>query len=153
MTKENIKELLSLLGFTQDNHVWTKKYSAADALLKVDISSNGNIYYRECGITVGRETTSNLLEPENLVVLECVDRLLSKGYKPAHIELEPAWKLGHTAKGGYADIWVRTYKDVMMGTEIDKDSLLIIECKTKPSWTSISNKHPKQLKAWTRTTY
>lgn len=65
------------------------------------------------------------------MVLECVDRLLSKGYYANHIELEPHWKLGHGTKGGYADIWVRTYSDnAFDGNDDDKISLLIIECKT-----------------------
>ena len=29
------------------------------------------------------------------MVLECVDRLLGKGYKPQDIILEDSWKLGH----------------------------------------------------------
>ncbi len=131
MDKSNIKELLTLLEFKQDNNVYTKKYTNVSEPLKVDISGDGHIYYRECGITVGRETTCNLLEPENLVVLHCVDRLLWKGYSPYHIELEPAWKLGHSAKGGYADVWVRTFKNGGFdGSNEDKESLLIIECKT-----------------------
>lgn len=111
MDKNNIRELLELLKFKQEGNIYTKRYSDAFSPLKIDIEGDGHIYYRECGITVGRETTSNLLEPENLVVLHCVDRLLWKGYNPIHIELEPAWKLGHSAKGGYADVWVRTFKD------------------------------------------
>ncbi len=51
------------------------------------------------------------------------------GYKPEHIELEPAWKLGHTQKGGYADIWVRTHSSLSGEMAADKESLLIIECK------------------------
>ena len=51
------------------------------------------------------------------------------GYKPEHIELEPAWKLGHTQKGGYADIWVRTHSSLSGEMATDKESLLIIECK------------------------
>lgn len=131
MTKDNIKELLNLLEFEHDGNIYTKKYENVNEPLKVDISGDGHVYYRECGITIGRETICNLLEPENLVVLHCVDRLLWKGYKPIHLELEPAWKLGHTAKGGYADIWVRTFKDgALYGSDEDKESLLIIECKT-----------------------
>ena len=60
-------------------------------------------------------------QAENIVVLECVHRLLAKGYKPEHIELEPKWKLGHGASGGRADILVR---------DNDGQVLLIIECKT-----------------------
>ena len=131
MTKDNIKELLNLLEFEHDGNIYTKKYENVNEPLKVDISGDGHIFYRECGISIGRETTCNLLEPENLVVLHCVDRLLWKGYNPIHIELEPAWKLGHTAKGGYADVWVRTFKDGGFdGSDDDKESLLIIECKT-----------------------
>ncbi len=131
MTKDNIQELLQLLEFEHDGNVYSKRYEKVNEPLKVDISGDGHIFYRECGISIGRETTCNLLEPENLVVLHCVDRLLWKGYSPFHIELEPAWKLGHSAKGGYADVWVRTYKDGGFdGSDSDKESLLIIECKT-----------------------
>ena len=131
MTKDNIQELLSLLEFEHDGNVYFKRYENVNEPLKVDISGDGHIYYRECGISIGRETTCNLLEPENLVVLHCVDRLLWKGYSPFHIELEPTWKLGHSAKGGYADVWVRTFKDGGFdGSDDDKVSLLIIECKT-----------------------
>ena len=55
---------------------------------------------------------------------------MSKGYRAEHIELEPRWKLGHSSKSGYADIWVRTYGEgKVIGTDEDKESLLIIECK------------------------
>ena len=132
MNKDNIQELLTLLEFKHDGTIYSKRYSNINEPLKVDISGDGHIYYSECGITIGRETTCNLLEPENLVVLHCVDRLLWKGYHPHHIELEPAWKLGHSRKGGYADIWVRTFKNGgFNGSDEEKESLLIIECKTR----------------------
>ena len=131
MNKDNIQELLQLLEFDQEGNIFLKNYPFGYEPLKVDISGDGHIYYRECGITIGRETICNLLEPENLVVLHCVDRLLMKGYSPFHIELDPAWKLGHSAKGGYADVWVRTFKNGGFdGSDEDKESLLIIECKT-----------------------
>ncbi len=129
ITKSNIRTLLDLLGFSQDGNVYIKRYEDIEATLKVDVASE-HIFYKESGITVGRETTSNFSEPENFVVLECVDRLLSKGYRTEHIELEPQWKLGHSSKSGYADIWIRTFGDGrIIGTDEDKDSLLIIECK------------------------
>lgn len=131
ITKDNIRQLLTSLEFSQEGNIFKKTYSNAAKPLIVDVKAE-YIYYKEADITVGRDTTSNFSEPENFVVLECVDRLLSKGYSPAHIELEPHWKLGHSAKSGWADIWVRTYKtDVVLGIDEDKDSLLIIECKTK----------------------
>lgn len=129
ITKSNIRTLLELLGFSQNGNVYIKRYEDIGATLKVDVASE-HIFYKESGITVGRETTSNFSEPENFVVLECVDRLLSKGYRTEHIELEPQWKLGHSSKSGYADIWIRTFGDGrIIGTDEDKDSLLIIECK------------------------
>lgn len=129
ITKSDIKKLLNLLGFTQEENLFSKTYENAGVTLKVDVAAE-HIFYAEANITVGRETTSNFSEPENFVVLECVDRLLSKGYRAEHIELEPRWKLGHSSKSGYADIWVRTYGEgKVIGTDDDKESLLIIECK------------------------
>lgn len=128
ITKDNIKKLLSILKFKQEGNIYTKLYEGIRTPLKVDIK-NERFHYNEIGITVGRETTSNFSEPENFVVFECIDRLLYMGYKPEHIELEPAWKLGHTQKGGYADIWVRTYNGLSGEMATDKESLLIIEYK------------------------
>lgn len=128
ITKDNIKKILSILCFEQEGDVFIKSYEDVSVPLKVDVR-NERFYYEEVGITVGRETTSNFSEPENFVVFECIDRLLSMGYKPEHIELEPAWKLGHTQKGGYADIWIRTHSSLSGEMATDKESLLIIECK------------------------
>ena len=128
ITKDNIEKLLSLLHFEREGDVFTKSYEGVSLPLKVDLRRK-HFHYNEIGITVGRETTSNFSEPENFVVFECIDRLLSMGYKPEHIELEPAWKLGHTQKGGYADIWVRTHSSLSGEIATDKESLLIIECK------------------------
>ena len=128
ITKDNIQTLLSVLHFEQDGDVFIKSYEGVGSSLKVDVR-NECFHYKEIGITVGRETTSNFSEPENFVVFECIDRLLSMGYKPEHIELEPAWKLGHTQKGGYADIWIRTQNSLSDETVDNKESLLIIECK------------------------
>lgn len=128
VTKDNIKKLLSALLFKQESDIYTKSYEGVASPLKVDVK-NEHFHYDEIGITVGRETTSNFSDPENFVVFECIDRLLTMGYKPGHIELEPAWKLGRTQKGGYADIWVRTHSCLSGEMAADKESLLIIECK------------------------
>lgn len=128
ITKDDIKELLSALKFKEIDGVFTKMYEGISVPFKVDVNKE-HFYYKEIGITVGRETTSNFSEPENFVVFECVDRLLAKGYKPDDIELEPSWKLGRTTKGGYADIWVRTHNSFNSEIAEDKESLIIIECK------------------------
>lgn len=86
--------------------------------------SKGKLEYPS-GVIVNDETTSNFLKPENFVVFECVARLLEKGYRPEHIELEPKWQLGREGKSGKADIWIRT-----IDKNKKKHSLCIIECKT-----------------------
>ena len=91
MVKKQIIELLNLLGFRQDGNIYTKKYKTALHPLQVDVEKE-LICYDNSGITVNRTNTSNFSEDENLVVLECVDRLLSKGYQANHIELESHWK-------------------------------------------------------------
>ena len=88
--------------------------------ISVDFKTEKIIYPKE--IKKGDETTSNFSGPENFVVLECVNRLLEKGYKAKNIELEPRWRLGRESKkSGKADILVKDEQD---------NDYLIIECKT-----------------------
>ncbi len=65
-----------------------------------------------------RATTSNFELEENFVILECVDRLLNKGYKPEDIHLEKAYSSGRKEKGQFLDILVSK----------DDESFLMIEC-------------------------
>lgn len=95
------------MHFENNGNIFSKSYDVSDRPLIIDIANN-HIKYEDIGITVTRNTTSNFDEPESLVVLECVDRLLTKGYQPQHLELEPHWKLGRGASGGFGDIWIRT---------------------------------------------
>lgn len=121
ITKENLPQLLQLLGFKQNKNLWILKFPQFDCAVEVDFANEKIIYPEEKGFKIGRETTCNFSQPENFVVLECVCRLLQKGYRPEHLELEKGWKLGHEVKGGYADICVS-----------DKDglkTLFIVECK------------------------
>ena len=91
------------LEFLKDGDKYLKHYNDCDKTLIIDTNGKGYINYRDLGITVGRETITDLDRPENLVELKCIDSLLIKGYNPCHIELEPKWKLGNNNKGGYAD--------------------------------------------------
>ena len=124
MTRSDMHNLLVALEFAEDmmGGTWRRVFPAGVELC-VDCTV-GKFRYKEAGITVTTATTSNFSQPENLVVFECVCRLLAKGYKPKDIELEPAWKFGHNEKAARADIWVRTTD------KSGKHSLLIIECKT-----------------------
>lgn len=130
ITKENLKRILDNLGFSRDNEIYSKHYDLADCDLNVDFKKEKIEYPETKGFVVNERQTCNLSDPENFVVLECVNRLLEKGYHPNHIELEPRWKLGHNAKSGRADIWVRTFKKIDDKETEEKESLLIIECKT-----------------------
>ena len=119
--KDNLLEVLQSIGFTKES---SKNYFKRDyetCFIAVDFDNKKIIYPESKGLIVNDKTTSNFEHDENFVVLECVCRLLDKGYRPEHIELEPRWTLGHDAKGGKADILVK---------DAEGKSLLIIECKT-----------------------
>ena len=119
--KENFKSVLESLGFLQNANVWSKKFDTFQTELKVDFKNEKLIYPEQDGFIVNEKQTCNFKQSENFVVFECVHRLLSQGYKPEHIELEPKWQVGHGASGGRADILIKDNDDKV---------LLIIECKT-----------------------
>lgn len=121
ITENNFKELLIHLGFEEKKQAFEKHFPQTDAFLKVDFHKKELIYPEVLGLTVHKRQTCNFVAPENFVVFECVHRLLEKGYQPRHIELEPEWKVGHSASGGRADILVRNQEG---------KPLLLIECKT-----------------------
>ncbi len=87
ITKTNFTDLLKTLGFIEEDNIFQKSIGEAD--LKVDFSKQSIIYPEDRGLTVNRQDTCNFSHPENFVVFECVHRLLDKGYKPEHLELEP----------------------------------------------------------------
>lgn len=126
VSTQNLKEMLAALEFEERTEdLWVKQY-AIDCLVSVNFAvATDNIKYPD-GLIVNDKTTCNFSHNENFVVLECVVRLLDKGYAAEDIELEPKWTLGHGGKGGKADIWVRRKKK----GDILADSALLIECKT-----------------------
>lgn len=117
----NLAALLQTLGFEESQQVYSKHFTAGDFYLKVDFNKQQLIYPEDKGFKINERQTCSFSSPENFVVFECVHRLLMKGYKPEHIELEPKWKSGHGASGGRADIMVRNQTG---------EPILIIECKT-----------------------
>ena len=111
------------MGFSESHdNVYSKYYPYFDCSIEVNFTENSISYPQDKGLRVNDATTSNFDHPENFVVLECVDRLLEKGYRPEHIELEKKWSLGHTPVGGKADICVYDSNG--------ENVILIIECKT-----------------------
>lgn len=129
-----IKKLLLELKFSPKDgttNIWNKKYKNNYSIhfyLDSKDLSNSKIDYGK-KIKVGRNTTNNLKQTENLVVLECVNRLLEKGYSPENIILEKDWKLGHKGKG---------FLDIQVLDSTGK-SFLMIECKT------FGNEYNKEL--------
>jgi len=121
ITVSNLQELLLQLGFSQTGNVFSRDFPAIDAYLRVDFDAKQLIYPEDKGLIIQERQTTNFKAAENFVVFECVHRLLEKGYKPQHIELEPRWQVGHGASGGRADILVK---------DNSGKALLIIECKT-----------------------
>lgn len=123
---EELFVVLKALGFTiidGEDDLWIKKYKDQDYLIKIKVNrSNPEKSSIDYGskIKVERKTTSNFSQPENIVVLECVNRLLEKGYKADRIILEKDWPLGHKTKG-FLDILVLDDQD---------NCFLMIECKT-----------------------
>lgn len=123
ITRTNLKEVLTDIGYTPEDggDSYIKKYPAFDCAVRVDFAKEEISYPEAKGMQLGRRTTANFSQPENFVVLECVTRLLDKGYRPENITLEKEWKMGHLAKSGFADILV---------TDAEDKTLFIIECKT-----------------------
>ncbi|GAB1358368.1 N-6 DNA methylase [Porphyromonadaceae bacterium] len=118
----DIKKYITILGFTPKNGtsgVYHKIYVGQDSYsIAIDFDKQ-HIDYGD-SIIAESKTTQNFSQPENFVVLECVDRLLSKGYKPQNITLEKTWSAGH-GSSGRLDICV---------TRDDGTEYLLIECKT-----------------------
>ena len=122
--KNNLEAMIKAIGYIQSSRtkIYEKKYAQFDCVIEVDFNGSGSINYPEDkGMKITRRTTCNFSQPENFVVLECITRLMDKGYRPEHIELEKEWTLGHSDKGGFADILVK---------DADGKTLFIVECKT-----------------------
>ena len=118
ITKENLPKVLDCLGFEKQGNIYSKHYDESNCDINIDFA-NERIEYPS-NLDTGANTTTNFSQEENFVVLECVNRLLDKGYKPESIFLEKAWTLGHTGKSGRADITIYDKKN---------NAYLIIECK------------------------
>lgn len=116
------KKLISKIGFIpKDNAVgvFFKKYTRCDGY-SIEVDFENEIINYGDQIESNNKSTQNFKQPENWVVLECIDRLLEKGYKPQNIILEKTWSAGH-GTSGRLDICV---------THDDGSEYLLIECKT-----------------------
>ncbi|MCF3578862.1 restriction endonuclease subunit S [Planktothrix agardhii] len=132
--KKEIKELIAAIGFKMQSgakDVFYKNYPKNNNyVLKVDFEHEKIEY--GLSINLGDLTTSHFENSENFVVLECVDRVLEKGYAPDKISLEHKWLMGRKEKGKL---------DVLITDKNDK-AYLMIECKT---WGEEYEKEKKKM--------
>ncbi len=115
----DIKKHITALGFVPKNGtngIYHKIY--VDYAIEIDFEKQSINY--GSAITADSKTTQNFSDAENFVVLECVDRLLTKGYKPQNIILEKTWPSGHGTSGRL---------DICVNRE-DGTPYMLIECKT-----------------------
>jgi len=116
------KKLIQVLGFKPKENtsgIFHKTYSKCDNY-EIEIDFEKENFNFGDKIKAESKTTQNFSQAENWVVLECVNRLLEKGYQPQNITLEKTWATGH-GTSGRLDILV---------TNDDGSAYLMIECKT-----------------------
>ncbi len=127
----NYKNFIQTLGFTPKENtsgIFHKKYNGY--AIEIDFENSTFDFGKK--IKGESKTTQNFSQAENWVVLECVDRLLEKGYLPQNIVLEKTWRTGH-GTSGRLDILV---------TRDNGSAYLMIECKT---WGAEFDKEFKNL--------
>ncbi len=130
----NTKKNIQVLGFKPKENttgIFYKKYSKSDNYeIQVDFEKE-NFNFGD-KIKAESKTTQNFSHAENWVVLECVNRLLEKGYQPQSITLEKTWATGHGTSGRL---------DILVSRN-DGTAYLMIECKT---WGAEFDKELKKI--------
>lgn len=121
-----LKQLIEHIGYKPVNGGLSKYCKTYEGDYTITVNFNTAKIDYPAPMTLGDKTTCHFEASENFVVLECVDRLLEKGYKPENLTLEKKWGLGHREKGK-ADIVVYHPKKE---DESEGKPFLIIECKT-----------------------
>ncbi|MCM1118581.1 MAG: N-6 DNA methylase [bacterium] len=129
LSADVVRELIVAIGFVPQNGktgIYYKTYvSHKGYTIFVDMNQGLFIYDADVNdgdsvIKVWNEASSNFSYAENLVVLECINHLLVKGYAPSCIELEKTYPSGHGHSGRL---------DILIRSENGKP-FLMIECKT-----------------------
>lgn len=133
MNTEDIKKLLKYIGFlpVEGKTATYKKIYPNQNNYTISIDCDKEKIDYGQSIQIDRNTTSNFAQAENFVVLECVNRLLEKGYEPETLTLEKKYPLGHKNKGNL-DILVTK----------NEQAFLMIECKT---WGTEFKKEEKRM--------
>ncbi len=116
------KSLIQKLGFLPKENtsgVFCKEYAACEGYT-IEVNFDKSVFNFGKLIVAESKTTQNFSQAENWVVLECVDKLLEKGYQPNNIILEKTWATGHGTSGRL---------DILI-TRNDGTAYMMIECKT-----------------------
>jgi type I restriction enzyme M protein len=117
-------DLIVKLQFTpkeNTTNIYQKKYSNNNGYsIEIDLDKNSINFGNSIFFNDSKNSIQKITKAEDLVVLECVDRLLTKGYNPKNIILEKVYPSGH-GTSGRLDILV---------TKDDNSAYMMIECKT-----------------------
>ena len=96
-------KLIKTLGFLpkeNSTNVYYKKYSSHNNyIIEIDLSRKVIDFGSDISFNGTKKHSQNITKDEDYVVLECIDRLLEKGYNPSDIILEKQWKTGHGTSG------------------------------------------------------
>lgn len=117
-------QFLHSIGFVPKENstdIYVKQYSFhGNYTLEINTEKNTIYFGSQIFFNDSNNSIQKITKPEDLVVLECVDRLLQKGYKPQNIILEKVYPTGH-GTSGRLDILV---------TNKENKAFMMIECKT-----------------------
>lgn len=121
----NILALISSIGFSPKNNtlsIYQKIYTDQNNyVIELNLEKNTINFGDKISFNESNQNTQNITKDEDLVVLECVDRLISKDYKPQNIILEKVYPSGYGHSGRL---------DILVVNDDDKTSYMMIECKT-----------------------
>jgi len=125
MFKEKYQnDLMSKLKFIpkeNSSNIYQKTYPLhSNYNIEIDLNNNTINFGNHIFFNDSKNAIQKITKEEDLVVLECVDRLLTKGYNPKNIILEKVYPSGH-GTSGRLDILV---------TNDDDSAYMMIECKT-----------------------
>ena len=119
--QDNLIIELDFIPKENTTNIYYKKYSSHNNyVLEIDFGNSTINYGNKIFFNDTKNSIQKMNKSEDLVVLECVDRLLEKGYRPRNIILEKVYPSGHGTSGRL---------DILI-TKDDGSAYMMIECKT-----------------------
>jgi type I restriction enzyme M protein len=112
---------LNFLPKENSINIYQKTYTNHNNyIVEIDLNKNIINFGKKIFFNNTDNSIQKITKDEDLVVLECVDRLLKKGYNPKNIILEKRWDTGHGTSGRL---------DILVKNSNNK-AYMMIECKT-----------------------